>query len=91
MNTTSMLVPDRSADPELVAVVRDWATHQDPRPAVAVEPRAEGQRVKMTYLGVETGVIFAWGARVARPKVEATLDRLFEVLSWRVIQPPASP
>jgi hypothetical protein len=89
MNTTRMLAPNLSIDPELVAVVRDWATHRDPRPAVAIEPRPDGQRVKMTYLGVETGVLFAWGARVARPSVEATLDRLYEVLSWRVIQPPA--
>ena len=88
MNTTRMLAPSQSIDPELVAAVRNWATHQQPSPAVAIEPRPDGQRVKMTYLGVETGVLFAWGTHVARPAVEATLDRLYEVLSWRVIRPP---
>ena len=89
MNTTRTLVPNLSIDPELVAAVRDWATHQEPSPALAIESRPDGQRVKMTYLGVETGVLYAWGTRVARPTVQATLDRLFEVLSWRVIRPPA--
>jgi hypothetical protein len=88
MNTTRTLAPGLSVDPELVAAVRDWATCQAPRPAVAIEPRPDGQRVKMTYLGVETGVLFAWGSRVGRTSVGATLDRLFEVLSWRVTRPP---
>ncbi|MFO0910425.1 MAG: hypothetical protein U0794_19120 [Isosphaeraceae bacterium] len=80
-----------SIDPELAAAVREWAPRVSSgrTPEVAIEPRSEGQRVKMTYLGVETGVLFAWGGRVARPSVLSTLDRLYENLSWRVTQPPA--
>lgn len=90
MNTTGTTSANQSINRALVAAVQEWATHQHPRPTVAVEPRPDGQRVTMTYLGVKTGVLFAWGSSVARPKVEATLDRLFEVLSWRVVKPPTT-
>ncbi|MFO0952381.1 MAG: hypothetical protein U0835_14785 [Isosphaeraceae bacterium] len=92
MNLTFTPLPNpRAVDPELVAAVRSWAVGREPGLAVAVEPWAEGVRVKMTYLGVETGVMFAWGSRAAETPVHATLDRLFHVLSWRVSQPPGKP
>ena len=78
---------DPSIDPELSAAVDAWWPRQGSRPAVEIEPRAEGQRVKMTYLGVETGVLFSRGARVSTAAVQGTLDQLFGVLSWRVTQP----
>ena len=90
MNTTETTSEDRTINPELVAAVEAWAPPGRPRPAVGLEPRPDGLRVKLTYLGVESGVLFAWGARVTAPSVQNTLDRLFEVLSWRVIQPPAA-
>ncbi len=78
---------DASIDPELAAAVRDWRPKAGSRPSVEIEPRADGQRIKMSYLGVETGVLFAWSAPVTRPAVQGTLDQLFGVLSWRVTGP----
>jgi len=80
-------IPNLGAEPELVAAVESWTPRASARPAVAMEPRAEGMRVKLTYLGVESGVLFAWGAWGSRRSVQATLDRLFDVLSWRVVCP----
>jgi hypothetical protein len=89
MNPTLPPMPNPpSIDPELVAAVREWTRGEAPRPAVTIEPRPDGVRVKMTYLGVETGILFAWGTHVERPPVQATLDRLFDVLSWRVTRQP---
>ena len=88
MNTTQRMKP--TIDLELEQAVRDW-TPRNPagsRPLVVMEPCTDGLRVKLTYLGVETGVVFARGVTVAKPAVQATLDRLYEVLSWRVIRPP---
>jgi len=90
MNTTDTTTADQTIDPELLAAVEAWAPPGRPRPAVGLESRPDGLRVKLTYLGVESGVLFAWGARVTAPAVQTTLDRLFDVLSWRVIQPPAA-
>lgn len=87
---TTQSAADRTIDPELLAAVEAWTPAGGSRPEVGLEPRPEGLRVKLTYLGVESGVLFAWGARVTASSVQATLDRLFEVLSWRVIQPPAA-
>lgn len=86
--TTQTTVTDQTIDPEILAAVQDWSPRGGPKPAVELETRADGLRVKLTYLGVETGVLFAWGARVTRPAVQGTLDRVFEVLSWRVTTPP---
>lgn len=82
-----VMIPNLGAEPELVAAVESWTPSERARPAVAMEPRAEGVRVKLTYLGVESGVLFAWGAWGTRHSVQATLDRLFDVLSWRVVSP----
>ena len=76
-------------DPELLAAVGDWSPRGEARPEVLLEPRRDGVRVKIVYMGVETGVLFASDARVARSTVHATLDRLYAVLSWRVTRPPA--
>lgn len=90
MNTTRTMKESLTVDPELAAAIRAWkprTTTGEP-PEVAVEPRPEGLRVKLTYLGVESGVMFAWGGRTTWPAVRETLDRLFEVLSWRVLRRP---
>lgn len=84
-----IMIPTLESEPELVAAVDAWAPSGRTRPAVAIEPRAEGVRVKLTYLGVESGVLFAWGAWGTRNSVQATLDRLYDVLSWRVVSPAA--
>ncbi len=78
-------------DAELEQAVRDWTPRNaaGSAPAVEMEPQADGLRVRLTYLGVETGVVFARGVTVTKPAVEGTLDRLFEVLSWRVVSPRA--
>jgi hypothetical protein len=90
MNATRSMTPSRTVDPELVATIRAWTprTTTGVPPEVDVEPRPEGLHVKLTYLGVESGVIFAWDAKTTWPAVQGTLDRLFEVLSWRVVQRP---
>jgi hypothetical protein len=89
MNTNLAVVADLAIDPEFEAAVNEWSPRDGLRPAVEMERRPDGLRVKMTYLGVESGVLFAWGARVKRRAVQGTLDRVFDVLSWRVISPPA--
>ena len=90
MNTTERMIPWEAIDPEIEDAVRDWTprTGLGSRPEVAMEPRSDGLRVKLTYLGVETGVLFARGVPTAKSSVQGTLDRLFEVLSWRVVSPP---
>lgn len=87
MNSTPTKTSDQSIDLELMTAVSGWSPRVGPRPIVDLEPRPDGLRVKLTYLGVESGVLFAWGSRVTRPSVHATLDGLFEVLSWRVVTP----
>ncbi|SIN70976.1 hypothetical protein SAMN05444166_0310 [Singulisphaera sp. GP187] len=89
MNTMKdiVMIPSLGAEPELVAAVEAWTPSGQARPAVALEPRIEGVRVKLTYLGVESGVLFAWGGWGTRNSVQATLDRLYDVLSWRVVSP----
>lgn len=82
------LPPELPTEPDLVAAIDDWSPRGGARPRVDLEPRPDGLRVKLTYLGVETGVLFARGARVAPVAVHAALDRVYEVLSWRVISPP---
>jgi hypothetical protein len=77
-------------DPELLAAVREWSPRAgSARPEVGLEERPDGVRVKLTYLGVESGVLFAWDAHASRPAVQGTLDRLYDVLAWRVVRPPA--
>ena len=90
MNATRSMKGSLAVDPELAAAIRGWnpRTTTGVPPEVAVEPRPEGLRVKLTYLGVESGVMFAWGTRTTTPAVQGTLDRLFEVLSWRVLRRP---
>jgi len=80
-------IPTLLDEPELVAAVEGWTPAGRTRPSVTLEPRVEGVRVKITYLGVESGVIFAWGAWGTPRAVQATLDRLYDVLSWRVVSP----
>ena len=89
MNSTHPTLPGLPTDPDLAAAIDAWVPRGEPRPDVSLEPRPDGLRVKLTYLGVETGILFSRGVRVTPPSVHATLDRLFEVLSWRVITPPA--
>jgi hypothetical protein len=67
----------------LIAVVDAWTPKGQARPAVELEAWPRGLRVKLIYRGVGTGVLFAWGGLDG---VHATLDRLFEVLAWRVTQ-----
>ncbi len=90
MNATQSMTDAVTISPELEAAIRAWSprTAASVPPQVAVEPRPEGLRVKLTYLGVESGVMFAWGPRMTAIAVRDTLDRLFEVLSWRVVQRP---
>lgn len=82
-----VMTPSLGVEPELVAAVETWTPNGQTRPAVAIEPRSDGVRVKLTYLGVESGVLFAWGDWGTRNSVQATLDRLYDVLSWRVVSP----
>ena len=90
MNTTERMKPMEVIDPEIEHAIRDWTprTGLGSRPEVALEPRSDGLRVKLTYLGVETGVLFGWGVPIAKSSVQGTLDRLYEVLAWRVVSPP---
>jgi hypothetical protein len=91
MNTNpTRVVTDLRIDPALEAAVNEWTPREGPRPTVAMEPRPDGLRVKLTYLGVETGVLFALGSQVKPHSVQGTLDRVFDVLSWRVTSPPAA-
>ena len=77
-------------DPELAGAVGAWSPGSgDDRPTVVLEAKPEGVRVALTYKGVESGFLFARGARASRATVHATLDRLYDVLSWRVTSPPA--
>lgn len=75
-------------DPEFLATLGEWCPREGERPGVEVEIRPDGLRVKLTYLGVESGLLFGWGSRVSRTSVYEALDRVHEVLSWRVIRPP---
>ena len=75
-------------DPTVVGAVLGWSPRTGPKPAVDLESWSEGLRVKLTYLGVETGILFNWGAKLTEPVVVAELDRVYEVLCWRVTQPP---
>jgi hypothetical protein len=90
MNATRSITTALTVDPELAAAIRGWKPRMTTSvpPEVAVEPRPEGLRVKLTYLGVESGVMFAWGTTTTGPAVQGTLDRLFDVLSWRVVRRP---
>jgi hypothetical protein len=88
MNSTRSTLQKLTSSSELTSAVASWLPRGGSRPEVAVEDRPDGLRVRLTYLGVETGVMFARDARVIEPSVHATLDRVFEVLSWRVTIPP---
>ena len=74
-------------DPTVVGAVLGWSPRKGPKPSVDLESWTEGLRVKITYLGVERGVLFNWGAKLSAPVVVAELDRVYDVLSWRVMQP----
>ncbi len=76
-------------DPDLIAAIDGWVPRMGSRPGLTLEPRPDGLRVTLTYLGVETGVLFARGVRHNPAAVQSTLDRVFEVLSWRVVSRPA--
>jgi hypothetical protein len=82
------MVPNLVGDPELVADVVTWSQSGRTRPDVEWEPRIDGLRVKLTHLGVESGVVFVWGDAKVRESVPSTLDRLYEILAWRVTRPP---
>jgi hypothetical protein len=81
------MIPNLTSEARLVAAVESWAPRGQARPAVALEARADGLRVKLTYLGVDSGIVFPWGAWGTPEAVRASLDRLFEILSWRVVSP----
>ena len=87
MSTMEPTVSSLTIDPELAAAVREWIPREGSRPTVEIESREDGQRVKITYLEVETGVLFLRGTRVKRTTVQGTLDELFGILSWRVTAP----
>lgn len=74
---------------ELMIAVQSWRPRGRPSPTLSVEARHDGVRVKLTYLEVEIGVVFAYGSSETAHSVHATLDRLFDVLSWRVTRPPS--
>jgi hypothetical protein len=73
----------------LIEAISSWLPLGPVKPAVELEARDNGLRVKLTYLGVESGVLFAWDGWGTRDAVQRRLDRLFDTLSWRVISPPA--
>jgi len=77
MNTTHPISSSRAIDPELAAAVREWApTVANGRaPLVAIEPRSEGQRVKMT------SATQTWPSKSARPMVRP---------NWSVMEKSAS-
>jgi hypothetical protein len=87
-NTTVItMMTNMTIDPALVEAVSTWLPRGAQRPTVGLESRTEGLRVRLVYLGVETGVLFArdgWGTRAS---VHRCLDRLFDILSWRVTAP----
>jgi hypothetical protein len=74
----------------LIEAVSTWLPRGPLRPAIELEPRPNGLRVKLTYLGVETGVLFAWDGWGSTESVQRSLDQVFEILSWRVTSPPAA-
>jgi hypothetical protein len=69
----------------LIAAVDAWTPKGHARPTVELEAWSRGLRVKLIYRGVGTGMLFTWGGVEG---VHATLDRVFEVLAWRVTQGP---
>src|SRR5262245_8153181 len=72
----------------LIEAISTWHPHGPHKPSVDLEARGNGLRVKLTYLGVEGGVPFAWDGWGTRESVQRCLDRLFDTLSWRVVSPP---
>src|SRR6266478_576250 len=90
-STVNPMNPNATSDTALIEAISAWAPRGPLPPSVELEPRPDGLRVKLTYLGVESGVLFDWSGWGSPESVQQTLDRLFEVLSWRVISPPASP
>jgi hypothetical protein len=84
------MIPNVKSDPALIEAIAAWSPRGPMPPAIELEPRPDGLRVKLTYLGVESGVLFDWGGWGSPESVQRTLDRLFDVLSWRVISPPAN-
>ncbi len=74
----------------LIEAVSTWLPRGPLRPSIELEQYPHGLRVKLTYLGVETGVLFAWDAWGSAESVQHSLDQLFEILSWRVTSPPAA-
>ena len=91
MSTIIPMISDMTLDSDLIEAISSWAPSGPLPPSIDLEPRPDGVRVKLTYLGVESGVRFdrdGWGSPES---VRSTLDRLFEILSWRVIKPPSNP
>jgi hypothetical protein len=78
-------------DSSLIQAITTWHPRGLIEPSVDLEPRPNGLRVKLTYLGVETGVLFAWEGWGTSESVQGCLDRLFDILSWRVTSPPSHP
>jgi hypothetical protein len=74
----------------LIQAVSTWLPRGPLRPAIELEPRSNGLRVKLTYLGVESGMLFAWDGWGSAESVQHSLDQRFEILSWRVTSPPAA-
>jgi hypothetical protein len=83
------MTPNTASDPALIEAITTWRPRGPLPPSVDLESHPRGLRVKLTYLGVESGVLFDWGGWGSPEAVQRTLDRLFEVLSWRVISPPS--
>jgi hypothetical protein len=90
MSTINPMIPHMMNDPELIEAISGWTPRGALPPSIALEPRLDGLRVKLTYLGVESGVLFDWNGWGSPESVRRTLDRVFEVLSWRVISPPSA-
>ena len=84
------MIPNVTRDQALIDAIAAWAPRGPALPSVHLEPRDNGLRVKLTYLGVESGVLFDWVGWGSAESVHRTLDRLFDVLSWRVISPPTT-
>ena len=89
-STVNLMIPNMTSYSPLIDAISAWVPRGPMPPSVDLEARPNGLRVKLTYLGVESGVLFEWGGWGSPESVQRTLDRLFDVLSWRVLSQPSA-
>jgi hypothetical protein len=82
--------PNTTGSAALVEAVSTWHPRGPLLPSLDLESRQDGLRVKLTYLGVESGILFAWDGWGTSESVTRCLDDLFSILSWRVTRPPSA-